>query len=351
MNNPKNLLIVRADRIGDVVLSLPMAGIVKKHYPGCKVTFLLREYTSPLALNHPDVDEVIILKEEEGKILLQDNIRGIKKRKFDACIIVSPVFKTALMVFLSRIKIRIGTGYRWYSFLFNRKIYVHRKYGEKHELEFNIDMLEAIGINYQAKKGEVDFNIKADEESQKEIEQLLKQESVNTDEPVIIIHPGSGGSAVDLPVSRMKELTSLIAGKPGIQVLLTGSKSEYDLCNEIAVPGKVKNLAGKLSLPRLVALIDKSDIFIANSTGPIHIAAALGKHVIGFYPNFAACSPRRWGPYTNKSYIFSPVGECNDCSREQCSSRECMSTIKVTDIFDRVEKICQILENNGEIND
>lgn len=126
MNPPKNILIVRTDRIGDVVLSLPMAAIVKKHYPECKVTFLLRQYTKPLAENNPFIDDVIILRESNGKPSVGQNVALLKNR-FDACVVAYPTYAISLILFLSGIRTRIGTGYRWYSFLFNKKIYDHRK--------------------------------------------------------------------------------------------------------------------------------------------------------------------------------------------------------------------------------
>ncbi len=138
MIKPKNLLIVRTDRIGDVVLSLPLAELVKNNYPDCKVTFLIREYTKDVVSNHPFIDEIIVLKEKEGKILINENVKQIAEKKFDAAIIVYPTFQTSLIIYLSKIKNRIGTGYRWYSFLFNNKVYEHRKFAEKHELEFNV---------------------------------------------------------------------------------------------------------------------------------------------------------------------------------------------------------------------
>ena len=128
---PENLLIVRTDRIGDVILSLPLAGIIKKHYPECRVTFLVRDYTKELVENHPYIDEVLILNETDGKVNLKENISAIKQFNFDSSIIVYPTLSTSLVVFLSGIKYRVGTGYRWYSFLFNEKIYEHRKYAEK----------------------------------------------------------------------------------------------------------------------------------------------------------------------------------------------------------------------------
>jgi ADP-heptose:LPS heptosyltransferase len=84
---PVNFLIVRTDRIGDVVLSLPLSSIIKKKYPRCKITFLLREYTKSLAENNPYTDEILILKEAKGKILLKENIEMLSGKKFDSCVI------------------------------------------------------------------------------------------------------------------------------------------------------------------------------------------------------------------------------------------------------------------------
>jgi len=108
--------------------------------------------------------------------------------------------------------------------------------------------------------------------------------------------------------------------------------------------------AGILSLSELIALIDKADIFIANSTGPLHIAAALGKYIVGFYPNLLVCSAKRWGPYTNKKIVFSPKKECSDCEREQCTKSECMNSIEVKDVVGEIDKICNFISDNGEDN-
>ena len=100
MIKPKNLLIVRTDRIGDVILSLPLAGIIKKHFPECKVTFLVRDYTKELVANHPFIDNIITLKEDNGKVSIKNNVEEIKKYNFDSSIIVYPTFATALIIFL-----------------------------------------------------------------------------------------------------------------------------------------------------------------------------------------------------------------------------------------------------------
>ena len=349
-NEPENLLIVRTDRIGDVVLSLPLAGIVKKHYPQCKVTFLLRDYTKSLVEDHPYIDEVILLHESKEKISLFCNIKQTAAKKFDACVIVYPTFITALIIFFSGIRNRVGTGYRWYSFLFNRKVYEHRKYAEKHELEYNINLLQYFGIYEKSDYTSINFDIKTNNQSLQKINNLLIEHEIKPGIPLFIVHPGSGGSSINLPPEKFKELISLIDSNLNAQILVTGSENEKDLCGRLIINKKIKNLAALLNLSELIALISRCSIFISNSTGPIHIAAALGKYTVGFYPNLLACSAKRWGPYTDKKIIFTPDKKCSDCGREQCASENCMNSIKVTDVFVQIEKIYKFIISNGELN-
>jgi heptosyltransferase III len=350
MIQPRNILIVRTDRIGDVVLSLPVAYSIKKFYPDCRITFLLKNYTKSLVENHPCVDNIIILKEKGNKILLGKNIKEIAKYKYDSAILVSPKFVTSLIVFLSGIKVRIGTGYRWYSFLFNNKIYEHRKYAEKHELEFNLDLLSTFGINETINPETVKFDLKPSSESEASVDNILAKNGILKNKPIIIVHPGSGGSAIDLPLHKFKELVKLLDEKLKAYIIITGQETEKNICEELKISERIKNFAGQFNLSELVALINKASIFISNSTGPIHIAAALGKNVIGFYPKILSCSPQRWGPYTNKKSIFVPEINCTNCTRKQCESLDCMSSININSVFTRIDKIFQDILLNGEFN-
>ena len=330
MNPPKNILIVRTDRIGDVVLSLPMAAIIKKHFPKCKVTFLLRQYTKPLAENNPFIDEVITLIEENGKPSIGKNV-ALLKNKYDVCVVAYPTYTIGLILFLSSIKTRIGTGYRWYSFFFNKKVYEHRKYGERHELEYNVRLLQPLGINEEVNEENVSFGISPSQENKEKVKNDLTSLGIDFSKQIITVHPGSGGSAVDLPIDKMKTIISSLSLEP-LEILITGSSSEKELCQSLVVNNSTINLAGKYNLGELMALIDLSDLMIANSTGPIHIAAALGKHVIGFYPKFAAAAPKRWGPYTTRKKIFSPTIDCNNCTRKQCEKLNCMDSISAQEV-------------------
>lgn len=331
---PKNLLIVRTDRIGDVILSLPLAEMIKRKYPDCRITFLIREYTSPLVKDNPFIDKVLILKEKDNKFLIKENITALKTENFDTSIVVYPTLKLAITIFLSGIKNRIGTGYRWYSIFFNRKVFEHRKYAEKHELEYNVGLLEKIGIEENVSPGKVNFYLKVSDEEKKSIEDILKKNDVDPKNKLLIIHPGSGGSSVDLPTEKMIDLTKRLSEINNLQIIITGNKSEVELCKKFVFNNSIKNFAGKFNLSQLKMLISFADLFISNSTGPIHIAAVLNKQVIGFYPKILSCSAARWGPYTEKRTIFSPTIDCSNCSREQCEKLDCMNSIDIGKVFD-----------------
>lgn len=338
MIEPRNVLIVRTDRIGDVVLSLPMADIIKKQYPECRVTFLVREYTKPLPENYAGIDEVIVLKENDGKIDFRENHRLIKSGNYDVCVTVNPKFATAFLLFLCRIKTRIGSGYRWYSFLFNKRIFEHRKDARRHELEYNINLLKPLGIEYTATRKNIHFNLKPAKEMRERVKNQLKNSGINIEKGLVIVHPGSGGSAIDLPLSRFKEIIKGLSGK-GYAICITGSLQEKQLCESIRTSSEVINLAGKFDLPELMSLISLASVFVANSTGPIHIAAALGINVVGFYPKIRECSPERWGPYTEKAKVYQPEIDCENCTREQCGRLNCMSSINSDKVVSYIENI------------
>lgn len=339
MSHPKNILLVRTDRIGDVILTLPAAAVLKKHFPGCKVTFLVREYTKELAANNPYVDDILLLNEKNGKPEFFSNYKKIADKKFDTVITVFPRFRIALLLFYAGVSCRIGTGYRWYSFLFNKRIYEHRKNGHKHELIHNINLLKAIGVDESITEENCVYGLSPSGVNKDTIEKVFASFNIDPNRKTIIVHPGSGGSAVDLPVEKMKALAELCAGIQNVNVIITGDKKEESICTSFKTGENVFNLCGMFNLGELVALINRADLLIANSTGPIHIAAALGKHVIGFFPKIKAQSPARWAPFTAKKKIFVPPINCTNCSRKQCGELDCMNHISIDEVFESVKEI------------
>ena len=295
------VLISRTDKIGDVILTLPLLNETKRLLPGSRITFLISRRLENLIEGYRDADEIIYIEDFEGGKLRD----YIKKSKFDIAVSVYPRFELARMFFGAAIPVRAGTGYRWYSFLFNRRIKEHRKHSVKHESDYNLNLLKFLtpDISYEKK-----FYFNYSQEEYTTVKNILSEKGFDLESEYIIIHPGSKGSAFDLPLEKMVGLVGRISKEfPEYKIVVTGSGQEKGLADEFAKSGAgIFNAAGLLGLRQMLVLIDKSKLFIANSTGPIHIAGALNKNIIGFYPNSAPMNPERWKPLSSNAVIITP---------------------------------------------
>ncbi len=107
-----------------------------------------------------------------------------------------------------------------------------------------------------------------------------------------------------------------------------------------ASKGTARTLPGILTLSELGAFIGGADVFVSNSTGPLHIAASVDTPVVGFYPPIIQCSSRRWGPLTDEKVIFEPLSaDCPRCKGGPCQANECMDLISVEEVAAAVEDL------------
>lgn len=337
----RNILITRTDRIGDVVLSLPMLAVLRRKYPDARLSMLVRSYTLGLVEGHRYLDRAITV-EEVGS--WWSAYRFFRKERYDAVILAYPRFRLAILFFAAGIPVRVGTGYRWYSFLFNRRVYEHRKDAHYHELEYDIHLLEPLGCS---REPSTDFLLPVGEAERNSVRQFFTEHHIATGDRVVVIHAGSGGSARDWPVERFRLLGRRLLER-GLKVILTGSEEERPLVGSIlrSMGDGGIDASGRFSLRELGALFENMSAVIANSTGPIHIAAAVGTPVVGFYPPIVQCSPARWGPYTGKKVIFEPdKSKCEECRGGPCRSSRCMEQISVDDVELGVMKLLEKYSN------
>jgi heptosyltransferase III len=316
----QHILIARTDRIGDVLLTLPSVEALQSKFQKSKVSMLVSPYTAPLLDGMTDV----LLYTPEKHFF--EMVNRIRSAHVDAALVMYPRFRVALLLWLAGIPIRVGTGYRWYSFLFNRKVYEHRKSVEKHEAEYNLSLARALGCTIPEKvKGQL---ILTDRE--KQTAQAVRSElGLTKKHALILLHPGSGGSARDWSPDHFASLAAEFS-RLGYQVVITGGKTEEELVRYVAREAKnnVRFFVSTLSLKEFAAFIQTAKLFVANSTGPLHLAAAVGTPVIGFYPPVLAMSPKRWGPLTEKKAVFVPdPAQCPRCKGSACQGNDCMNQI------------------------
>jgi len=323
----KNILVTRTDRLGDVILTLPLITYLKTIFPGAKIFILVKIYLNGLLESYEGIDEIIYFDENEGKDELTELIRS---KNIDLAINVKPEFYLALMLYRLGIKYRIGTAYRWFSFLYNYKVNVHRRRSELHETELNLLMIKSF-FNEECSSGTGKFII--DDSKRYKLNQKLSEFNFELDKKFIIIHPGSGGSAKDLPAEKLIEFLKIfILEYDDYRIVLTGINNENELADRIILESGIEkravNLCGKLDLGELLILINECKLFISNSTGPIHIAGALNKKIIGFYPNEKPMHAGRWKPPGKEVLILSPE-----------SSNDDMNEIQTNEIINAVKKL------------
>ncbi len=331
----QRFLVVRTDRIGDVVLSTPVLTAIKSSYPGAYVAMLVREYTREVVADHPDLDEVII-DDPNGchrGFGLWRLASQLKEHRFDVALVLHPTFRLAFLSWLAGIPVRAGSGYRAYSFLFNRKIYQHRKNSGRHELDLNLEMAAGIGATIDC----VQFKFHIPNQAEAKVADLLEQNGISDSRPFVVIHPGSGGSALDWPAEKFGQLADAIQKTLEIPVVITGIKAEAELVSRVqaAAGSPVLRAQGISTIKELAALLRRASLVVANSTGPLHIAVAVGTEVIGLYCPIAPCLPERWGPYHRpNSVIMPPVQLCEKCKPDRCEHGNCMELITVQQVFE-----------------
>ena len=303
-------MIIRTDRMGDVILSTPVLTAVKKKYPQAKTTMLVSGYTVDVVSGHPDLDHVMVDDpegEHKGFRGLLKLAKSLRTARFDAVLVLHPTSRLAWLCFLAGIPLRVGTGYRAYSILFNRRVFQHRKKSGRHELELNLDLAQAIGAPLK----EIEFKFHIPQESSVRIDQWLTEQNLNG-KHFIVLHPGSGGSALDWPLEYFGDLANQLQKKHGLPVVVTGSGKEAPLIDELSkLAPKIIRADGQFSIKELAALLKKADVMLANSTGPLHLAVAVGTRVVGLYCTLPACHPDRWGPYSSTATVLTPPADAD----------------------------------------
>ncbi len=335
---PKRILVVRTDRLGDVILTLPTFRFLKACFPDARIAALLSRYTGQIVEGNAFVDEFLWYDDGGNPRPFAEMLRLIKAGRFDAVVLVHPTLRLAWLLFRAGIPLRIGTGYRYYSFLFNSRIFEHRKDARRHEVEYNLNLLSGLDCRPPARPRLEDFAIAVPQEAATTVERLLAFRGVQASQRRVVLHPGSGGSAREWPAENLERLASLILQDAGVTILVTGSADEKPSVEEFVrhVGGCALGIAGELTLKELAALISSASLFVGHSSGPLHIAVAVGTPVLGFYPQLVPMSAQRWCPYVGRNIVLVPdkPADCRECAGQKGGSCACMESIPVARAYE-----------------
>jgi heptosyltransferase-3 len=300
----KTIIISRTDGIGDVILTLPICGIIKKYYPDTKILFLGRTYTEPIINCCEHVDGFINADEL--------SVEQLKKYNADAIIHVFPNKRIARLSKQAGINLRIGTTNRIFHWTtVNKLVRLSRKNSSLHESQLNFKLLEPLGINIIPDLKEISSYIGFTKfhSIDKYLKSLKEKGKLN-----IILRPKTNNSGREWSMENYKALINLLPSDK-YKIFITGSKAEQDLLSDwiMTLPENITDLSGKLSLPEFISFIKEADYLVATSTGPLHIAAACGIGAIGIYPPIKPINPTRWQPIGKNAKYLCVNKICSVC--------------------------------------
>ncbi len=326
--NLNTIIISRTDGIGDVVLTLPICGIIKKRYPECKILFLGRTYTEPVIQCCEHVDGFLNADEL--------SVEELKKIHADAIIHVFPKREIARMAKEAGIKIRIGTTNRIFHWgTVNKMVRLSRKNSSLHEAQLNCKLLIPLGINILPNLQEL-----------AEYMGFTRLPSLNNswhsviekDKIKVILHPKSNKNGREWSLDNYTKLIKLMPPEK-FQIFVSGSDAEHEILKQwtSVLPPHVVDISGKLSLPEFISFISRADFLIAAGTGPLHLAAAIGIGAIGIFPPIKPINPSRWQPIGRRAEFLCIYKECSAC-RQIPQNCLCMDEISAQQVFSLINK-------------
>lgn len=309
----RRILVIRPDRIGDVVLATPVLRALRRHFPDAFLTAMVRPATEPVLRHNPHLDE-ILLDDADGMHAgfrgFIDRLRMVRQRRFDSALMLLPTERHAWMLFLAGIRTRIGVGTKLYQVLTWTRGVSRRKYIPlRHEADYCLDLARALGV---ATVGEPADDLRTEvfltDAERAEARERLRVAGRDTRRPLVSVHPESGRSAPNWSLPMYRDFVLALREQiPEAQILIPASPGNTEVRAMFVAPDMEGILVPESGdLRQLMGMIAEARVVVSASTGPMHLAAALGTTTVSLFCPLTACSPTLWGPQGNRAITLLP---------------------------------------------
>ena len=351
--NFKNILIVRTDRIGDVILTTPSIAALRKAYPEARISVLVSPGTRDLIAGNPYIDEVLVddgKKAHRGLSGFLRLVTALKKKHFDLAVVFHTKKRTNLLCVLAGIPYRLGYKNDKLGFFLTHPVEDTRHRGEKHEAQYCLDLLNHLGIEAE----EIEVHISLQKESEAWARQWLSQNHVAADDRLVAVHPGASDPSKRWPEACFADLIGRLLERYHGKVVLIGDTQIHETAGKILAkipgvsmghPGRVFDLTGQTSVSQLASLLKRCNLLISNDSGPVHVAAGVGTAVVSIFTrNQAGINPERWRPLGKKTRVIS--APYNDkvsfakAGNAPSHDSEMITTEQVLEAVDALFKLC-----------
>ncbi len=325
---------------------MPFLEVVKEKFPQARIDWLVEEASSQILKGHPAVDRIIVSRRKSWQKALFKGagcfsafreatqlLKDLRERRYDVVVDLQGLFKSGIMVGLSRGKRKIGmTGARECGWLFYKERPVPVDY-EQHAVDRYLQVAEYLGCNIASWNAPVPVS-NADKIK---INKLIHRSSPGTN-PLIAINPMARWKTKLWQTESFAALADRLCDELSCQIVFTGSMEDKAIIEAISKMMKANpvNLAGKTSLKELACLYSVCDALVTTDTGPMHIAVAMGCRVIAL---FGPTDPLRTGPYGQEHEVVLSDIECRPCFKKKCEQMTCMKQISVEQCFETIKRI------------
>lgn len=315
------IIISRTDNIGDMMLTLPLAGLIRQKFPDANLLFLGKKYIRPIIESCEYIDKFMDW-DDIANLPAEDQLSVFKSINADAILHIFPHPEIAAIAYKARIPNRVGTSHRSYNWLYcNKLVNFTRKKSNLHEAQLNVKLAKPLGITTIPTLEELKSLYGLTKLPQWKGDDLIDKTRFN-----LILHPKSRGSAREWEWKNWNRLAEILP-KEKFKLFVTGTENEGAEIrkNLLELHPHITDLTGKMDLAQLIAFISKADGLVACSTGPLHIAAALGKRAIGIFPPLRPMHPGRWAPLGVKATYLVLDKQCSECRKKSFCS--CINAI------------------------
>ncbi|MDE0683066.1 MAG: glycosyltransferase family 9 protein, partial [Candidatus Poribacteria bacterium] len=312
----QNILVCQTGGwIGDMVLLTPALRALKHAYPESNLALLLRPRVADLMETHPYVGTCIIDTKSRGRYRsLTRLVRQLRGAVFDVAIVLHPTsFRNALLPFLARVPIRVGTNVSGRGMLLTASC---KDTTNVHEVHRYLRVLRLLDINTDTDVLEF-WHTDADREM---IQDLLHAEGVSETDRLVALNVGTTWRTKRWDMANFAEVIHQIEHLiPDARIILTGSFAERTLADDLPASLPAIDLIGKTSILQLGALLERCEVCLTCDSGPMHIAAAVGTPTVAL---FGPTDPLRHKPYGAGHTIIEKPVECRPCYKRTCHRQD-----------------------------
>ncbi len=342
--NFKNILVIRTDRMGDVILTTPSIKALRQHFPDAKISVLVAPATRELVEGNPNIDEVIVFDRQGAHRGLRvfKLIRYLRRQNFDLAILFHTKKITNLICFLANIPNRIGYKNEKYGFLLTLGLPDDRPEGSKHEAQYCLDVLKPIGIQ----SNDLALYVPVGNKEEQWVNSFLVGQGIHPHDRLVAVHPGASCISKRWAPAKFAELINKIQSKFDYKIVIIGNQDVKSIVNEIKshLNKPVVDVIGETTVRQLVSLLKRSQTLISNDSGPVQVAAALQKPVIVLYGrNQPGLSAKRWRPLSDKSIVLQKDVGCQICLAHRCQiGFKCLEALTPQEVFEAFDALSRL---------